>query len=95
MQIIRHHPLSAVALLVLCISYFFCFCFISPIMTGVCDLKRCDPDIYEEAVLMRALRYFNTPKVCYRQTPLGYTYIHILRNPNSYTRDSHVKLGTG
>lgn len=27
-------------------------------------LKRCDPDIDEEAVLMRALRDFNTPKVC-------------------------------
>lgn len=26
-------------------------------------LKRCDPDIDEEAVLMRALRDFNTPKV--------------------------------
>eukprot|EP00904_Undaria_pinnatifida_P003150 jgi/Undpi1/12836/HiC_scaffold_7.g02503.m1 len=33
-------------------------------------LKRCDPDIDEEAVLMRALRDFNTPKIISADTPI-------------------------
>lgn len=33
-------------------------------------LKRCDPDIDEEAVLMRALRDFNTPKIVSADTPI-------------------------
>lgn len=33
-------------------------------------LKRCDPHIDEEAVLMRALRDFNTPKVVSADTPI-------------------------
>lgn len=33
-------------------------------------LKRCDPHIDEEAVLMRALRDFNTPKIVSADTPI-------------------------
>ncbi|CAM9644057.1 unnamed protein product, partial [Ectocarpus sp. 12 AP-2014] len=33
-------------------------------------LKRSDPDIDEEAVLMRALRDFNTPKIVSADTPI-------------------------
>lgn len=47
-------------------------------------LKRSDPDIDEEAVLMRALRDFNTPKVC--QSVFVYPFVsNIGYTPESVT----------